>query len=1100
MELSRTEQPIAPGAELTTFQRLESDKWLSAQALSIDLTSDLRVDYLAAEDVADAAPVSELVAGHDAGEGRTTVAALNGDFFDINASKAPLGAGISGGELVQSPTDGVTQAVGIGPENAGRILDLYFEGTLTLPGGEAGLDTFNAPGVPADGIGVYTPQWGEADRATAVAGAGDVTEVTVEEGAVTAVADKPGAGPIPEGATVLLGRDAGAATLGALAAGDPVALEYAPLTGDGSPLPTTAVGGRGVLVSEGEPQNWEGLPNNPTAPRTAVGFSRDGQDMYVLTVDGRQPHSGGATLTELAVMMADLGAWSALNLDGGGSSTLLARDAGDEAPHVINSPSDGAEREVPNGLALTAPEGSGEVAGFRVEPTADPAAAPTAGAVPGGRPDRVFPGLTRRLTATGYDETFGPAEAEPSRWHSDRRRVGTVTGDGVTGDGVFRAERPGTARVTASHRGAEGWTDLTVLGDLDRIVPTTQRVGLAGPEASGAFGLLGYDAAGNSAPIEPADAHLTYDASLFTVEPDAEAGGFRVRAASDAASTSGLVSVEAGGVTAAVAVTVGLDDTVVADFEDADAWEFSHARAGGELLPEPAGQEGAALRMTYDFGLSTATRAAYATPAGGNIPVPGQPQSFTLWVDGDARGAWPSLHLVDARGTDQILRGDHLDWEGWRQITFEVPEGVAYPLSVRRFYVAETRPEQGYTGDIAIDELRAQTPPDVALPPAVADRDPLIATAEETAERDWNFAVVSDAQFVARDPDSAIVAAARRSLREARAADPDFVVINGDWVDEGSPADLAFARTVIEEELGDALPWYYVPGNHEVMGGSIDQFEAEFGASRRTFDHRGTRFLTLDTSSLTIRGGGYEQFQELRAQLDAAGDDRRVDSVVVMAHVPPRDTTAQPASQLSDRWEAALIERWLADFRRETGKGAAYFGAHVGVFDSYHLDGVPFFIGGNAGKAPAAPPDEGGFSGWALVGVDRISSGEQAEARRAPHAVLPDWLSVQTRPHVDGLTLDAPGALAVGETAEAGASVTQGEGEGAREVPVAFPVSADWAGSRGLHVGDAEDARPRHVAAFDPATGELTGLRPGTVTLQVAVGGETRSVELRVTP
>ncbi|MEV0039230.1 hypothetical protein, partial [Streptomyces sp. NPDC050804] len=41
--------------------------------------------------------------------------------------------------------------------------------------------------------------------------------------------------------------------------------------------------------------------------------------------------------------------------------------------------------------------------------------------------------------------------------------------------------------------------------------------------------------------------------------------------------------------------------------------------------------------------------------------------------------------------------------------------------------------------------------------------------------------------------------------------------------------------------------------------------------------------------------------------------------------------------------------------------------------------------------------------------------------------------------------------------------------------------------------------RPRHTAVFDPATGTLTALRPGTVTLAVTVGGVTRRAEIRVT-
>jgi hypothetical protein len=1096
MELSRTEQPLAPGAELTSYQRLEPDKWLSAHALSLDLTSDLRVDYLFPGKVAESEPVSEMVARHDPGEGRTTVAAINGDFFDINGTQAPLGPGLSGGALTHSGTEGATQVVGIGPDSAGRILDLYFEGTLTLPGGTTTeLDSYNAADIPADGIGLYTPQWGAGDRALPVAGDADVTEVTVEDGEVTAVSEKPGADPIPADAVVLLGRGAGARALAPLAAGDDVAMEYAPVTGDGGAVPRTAVGGRGLLVVDGEPQNWEGRPNNETAPRTAVGFSRDGQEMFVLSVEGRQAHSGGATLTELATMMADLGAYSALNLDGGGSTTLLAREAGDAAPRLVGSPSDGEERAVPNGLAITAPVGDGEPAGYRVETAADPASAPSADAVPGGHPDRVFPGLTRRLSAVGYDETYGPADGTlQPRWRSDEPWTGTVSAGGV-----FSAHHPGTAEVTAARRGAEaGSLELTVLGRLDRVEPTARRVGLAGPSAEASFGIVGFDAAGDSAPVEPGDVRLDYDASLFTIEPDVVGGGFTVTAASQRPQVSGTVTATVGGASTVLAVTIGLEEATAADFENAGEWAFSHARAGGSLAPEPEGQAGAGLRMAYDFGLSTATRAAYATPPA-DIPVAGQPQSFTLWIEGDGRGAWPSLHLIDAHGTSQVLRADHIEWEGWRQVTFEVPEGVAYPVSVHRFYVAETRPAAQYASEIVIDELRALTPPEVELPEAAPVADPVIGTAAAAAGRDWRFAVVSDAQFVARDPDSEIVARARRTLREARAADPDFVVINGDWVDEGSEADLAFARRVIEEELGDGLPWYYIPGNHEVMGGSIDRFEAEFGATRLTFDHRGTRFITLDTSSLTIRGAGYAQFVELREQLDAAAGDRSVDSVVVMAHVPPRDTTAQPASQLSDRMEADLLEDWLAEFRRETGKGAAFFGAHVGVFDGYRLEGVPYFIGGNAGKAPAAPADEGGFNGWALVGVDAIPAAEQAAARRAPHRLLPDWLTIQTRPHVDELALDAPASLAVGGTARAGATLVQRSGAGAsREVPVAFPVSADWSGSDGLFLGPAEEAGGRDVAAFDPETEELTGLRPGSVRLTVEVSGVRRETTVEV--
>jgi hypothetical protein len=1097
LETARASRPVAPGITLTSYDRLESAAWLRVDALSVDLDgAGARADYLSSGQVSDRRTVSELAALHDPGAGRRTVAAINADFFDINETGAPQGPGIRDGEVDHSPAAGAERAVGIGPENAGRILRLYFDGTVTLPSGPRPLAAYNAANVPAGSIGAYTAGWGRADRALTVDKATPVAEVAVRDGKVVSVADRPGSGAIAEGTTVLVGREAGAESLQALRPGDPVAVEYRPRT-DSGPVPRTAVGGREPLVVDGVAQNHDGEGNNTAAPRTAVGFSRDGSTMQILTVDGRQADSGGVTLTELGLMMRRAGSYSALNLDGGGSSTLVARAPGSDAPRVENSPSDGSQRTVPTGLALTAPDGSGRLDGFWVETRTPAAGAPTVDPVRGGHPERVFPGLTRQLTAAGYDETYGPAAGTP-KWRAVRSSVGKVDADGL-----FTARASGTTEVRAERGRADGGAELTVLDRLARIRPTTTRVGLADTAASGTFGIVGLDAHGSSAPVEPRDVTLDFDRSLFAVTDDGK-GSFTVRSLTGAG--AGRITATAAGVTTALAVTVGLEERPVTGFDDAASWTFSQARASGSVGAVPDSHTGTGLRLRYDFTQSTATRAAYARPPA-QVQVAGRPQSFKLWIKGDGKGAWPTLHLKDAAGSDQLLRGPYVTWTGWRQVTFAVPEGVATPLSVYRFYLAETAATKQYTGDIEIDDLTAQLPPTVDLPEQPLPADPLIATAARTEGRDWRFAVMSDAQFVARDPDSAIVARARRTLREIKAAKPDFLVINGDLVDEGAPADLAFARQVLTEELGDTLPWYYVPGNHEVMGGKIDNFVAQFGPAQRVFDHEGTRFLTLDTSSLSLRGGGLAQIEAARAQLDAAAEDDRVSSVLVIEHVPPRDWTVQKASELGDRKEAALLEGWLADFRRTTGKGAALIGSHVGVFDASRVDGVPYLVNGNSGKAPAAPPGEGGFTGWSLVGVDGVSAGERAAARRAPWTGGPDWISVQTRAHTDALALDAPTVLTPGQRTKVAASVTQGS----RLVPVAFPLSADWTGSPNVLIGDGVDGgggghgahgahgvRDRHVASFDPATGTLTALRRGTVTLAVTVNGVTRRAGIAI--
>jgi phosphodiester glycosidase len=82
-------------------------------------------------------------------------------------------------------------------------------------------------------------------------------------------------------------------------------------------------------------------------PRTAIGFSRDSTTLHLVTVDGRSERSVGMTLIELANLMRRLGAWQAMNFDGGGSTTMLI------GGRVVNRPADASgERAVGNALAV----------------------------------------------------------------------------------------------------------------------------------------------------------------------------------------------------------------------------------------------------------------------------------------------------------------------------------------------------------------------------------------------------------------------------------------------------------------------------------------------------------------------------------------------------------------------------------------------------------------------------------------------------------------------------------------------------------------------------------------------------------------------------
>lgn len=116
----------------------------------------------------------------------------------------------------------------------------------------------------------------------------------------------------------------------------------------------SAISGDRMIVLKG--QTAPNLDDQHTEPRTAVGTNRNGRYLYLIVVDGRQPfYSNGATLSDLAQIFIDQGAYIAMNLDGGGSSTMVI-EGEDGLPVILNSPIDnyipGRERPVANHLGI----------------------------------------------------------------------------------------------------------------------------------------------------------------------------------------------------------------------------------------------------------------------------------------------------------------------------------------------------------------------------------------------------------------------------------------------------------------------------------------------------------------------------------------------------------------------------------------------------------------------------------------------------------------------------------------------------------------------------------------------------------------------------
>jgi predicted phosphodiesterase len=1081
VEASRVDYPVAPGIALTSFDTFGRTGWTRVHVLNADLgDASVGVD-LVADKVSDPRPLARAAAAQHA------VAAVNGDYFDITETYAAEGPEIQGGQLRKGTTQSATVAA-IGADRVARLADLVLTGTVTVAGTQRPLAALNSPTVPADGIAVFTPLWGSGNR-TLLQDPGPYTELVVADGKITAVNGQLTATAVPDGGLIVLGRGASAVQLATARTGDGVTVAFAPQSDAPSTL-HTALGSGSVLVRGGTAIDFPpSTGNDEPKPRTAIAWLDGGHRLLLVAIDGSANFSAGLSFDDTAALLVRLGATEAFMLDGGGSTELVARRPGDTAAGVVNTPSDGGERPVPNGVGLFGRKGSGSLRGLDVRPQAD----------------RVVPGLTLDVAVAGYDETWSPVaiDRHPVTWTADPGSLGR------TREGVFQAGQSGSGALRARSGSAAGEHELRVLGDLYRLA-FTERAVTIDPGASASVSLTGYDADGFDAPVAPRDVTLDYDKTVLTVTAAAD-GSFGITGGADASGKAATITATVQGVTAQLPVTVGLIDVSLAEFEPTENWTATSARGTASVAfvaaPDRPGApaDNHALRLTYDFTGQSSTSAAYAVAGAGPITLPTGTKRLALWVNGDGRNHWLRA-MMYSQGTTNLpfTFATTVDWTGWRRVVGDIPAGYSEPVTLLRVYIAETSQTNKNAGQLDFDGLAAQVgqQADTTRPP---QPDPYVVEQGEVPDHRWTFAVLSDLHIsAAAGLDSFSGRQAAIALDQVVASKPDFILINGDFVDNNNTEDFELANGMLHDHVPAGLPVYWTPGNHEAglsATGGLDAFLAVTGRpNRQVFDHKGTRFILLDSHTGDMRTSDWDQVPLLQAELAKAAKDSSVTDVVVSFHHPLQDPSGAGASQLSDQLEAGLFKQWLADFRETSGKPVALFTGHAHTAAVTRSDGVLEVTTPAVGKTPYSSPDQGGFFGWMHVGVDprpgRIQAGRPSPQTR-------EWLRAESRPLIDGIELSAPPQIAVG--ASAPLSATGITSEFGLRFPLRFPATVTWAGGSGLVVANspsevkAARRNSQTRAVLDLTSSTLTAVRSGTVTVTVTSGGLTASATVTLT-
>ena len=331
---------VVPGVSYEQFQITDYRGQIRGHLMRVDpATPGLAIDYAGRKHVAGTAALLDTVLKDGA------IAGVNGDFFDICDTGAPLGLGRDRQRgVLHGRDEGWNTAFYIDRDGLPQIGPLVTKAKI-VQHPRIHITNVNSPSVAKGGIGLYTRKWGKLDHYRVVDGRKKHVRMVIVRGnrVVTNTTKFPRYLKVTGQVLVARGRGA-AAELKRLTQRKRITTRVGM-----SEHPKVAITGNTRMLLAGRRLSVNDVDMHP---RTAVGIDRDTGQVLLVVIDGRQDFSRGYTMVELANLMKEFGAEDALNLDGGGSSTMVGLSPAGTVD-VLNSPSDGQQRPVPNGLELS---------------------------------------------------------------------------------------------------------------------------------------------------------------------------------------------------------------------------------------------------------------------------------------------------------------------------------------------------------------------------------------------------------------------------------------------------------------------------------------------------------------------------------------------------------------------------------------------------------------------------------------------------------------------------------------------------------------------------------------------------------------------------
>ncbi|HEY2507382.1 MAG TPA: phosphodiester glycosidase family protein [Streptosporangiaceae bacterium] len=1068
-----------------------------AQIMDIDLTDpNIHFGMVEAGDkIVD--PSDEVISSMASRTG--AVAGVNSDEFAINTTGQPMGMVVQNGVLQASPVASWPAEVEVLNNGQFEFTTETFSGTAddTTTGSSDPLAALNR--IDQNNLTAVTPYLGAA-----TIGASTIASLTVNgDGSLTvnSVTTSQTALPqVPQGQEDLVARRGTQASiwLQGLHASDNVTLSdsVAPYGIGSDPTDVqTAVSGAAFLVQNGQmavPVTGGG-ENNVDYPVVGIGTTRDGKHAVAVVFNGRESESVAVGLTrpQQAQWFIAHGIYNAIEFDSGGSAEMVARLPGDQKVSVLNTPSDGAERPVANGL-------------FIYTNQATPTAA-TKTVVNEGKPYAMLSGTTEPVSAYALDAEDNPASDAVSlsvQPHS----LASVSGTSLTA-----GSHPGSGSliVTAGH--ATSRVPLTVTSSpaslsLSPSAPdlansATQQFAVTGTARTGALALGSQDVTWS---VSPAALGAISSTGLFTA----------------AASGSGLATVTAtaGGVGASASVAVGSDSVVLDPMTDLSNWTLSTLSSTGSPPTATSSESTSQLAQPGDTGSMdvhytipkasgvsqiVVNPAAHYSVTLGENGAGEEPTAIGVWIKGIGGSLGTPLAngeltfaeaWLQVNGEDDVFYPTTVTYDGWQLITAQLPAGTAFPLTLNFLDFLVINPSSTTSGDLYVADVEGLYSPRTPAPYAytAVPKNPAWLQYDESPAQfekgGVTVAAFGDSHLGSADENStgAVVTGDIGSDLAAlpAAARPNMVQVDGNLVDPGSVGDLDYAQTLLNSF---GVPYHTAVGDSDIGQGANPEsgnWTSVFGPTHYSYTDGPAEFVVTDsaweglTESDPYQVPSEEQYAWLVSTLNAS----TAKDIVVVTHASPYDPQPLQNSQFSDRYEAQMYEQLLANYQAShpwthvillSGQARGYYEQVINPEGTVDPHGLPNFDVSDAGVPPYATTSQGGFFNYVLF-----------------HFLADGTVQFAVQPVLTSIALTAPDVSLTPRTSEqltATGTTPAGDNVAALQVPIADPASHEWTSSN-----------PR-VASVDPQTGKVTAVSPGTATISVESGGVTGTVTVAVT-